>query len=110
MTGAPPALLAAGLVAGVAALPLRAGAGCGDGAVAAWAPLTDPVNVDFGEGADSAIAFVAPEPAPELDNTPVIGAALLGLVATPSARARCLGDPFDRGERTGEGKSRDVVR
>lgn len=36
-------------------------AGCGYGAVVEWAPLADPVNVAFLEGADSAIAFV-PEP------------------------------------------------
>lgn len=63
-------------------------AGCGYGAVASSAPLTDPVNVAFLEGADSAIAFVAPEPVPEPDSTPVIGAALLGLVAAPWRRGR----------------------
>ncbi len=63
-------------------------AGCGYGAVAAWAPLADPVNVAFLKGADSAIAFVAPAPMPEPDSASALGAALLGLVAVAATRLR----------------------
>jgi hypothetical protein len=50
---------------------------------AGYLHLADPINVAFLKGADSAIAFVAPEPVPEPDSASALGAALLGLVAAP---------------------------
>ena len=86
MTGAPTALAQRPEYTAAGYLDLAGGRGVS-------ATLADPINVAFLKGADSAIAFVAPEPVPEPDSASALGAALLGLVAAPGGTGALPGRP-----------------